>query len=125
MQNSKTHFEQVPVETVLKIATVDISGMTEVSRSAEQGTKEVSDASLARRKGTAMVARFDIFEIENDGSVRWIAVAASFDEAEATAQELAAHAGNGVIILDQVTGRKLIIDPTRRVSGSKQVERPC
>jgi hypothetical protein len=91
MQNSKMHFEQVPVETVLKIATVDISVVVEVARSAEQGKNEVSDAFL--------------------------------DEAEAKAQKLAAHAGNGAVILDQITGRKPVIDPTRRVSGSEQVER--
>jgi hypothetical protein len=69
-----------------------------------------------------MVPSFDIFEIENDGRVRWVTEAVSFEEAKARAQDLAALAENGAVILDQRTGRKLIVESTRQVTGSEARE---
>ena len=57
-----------------------------------------------------MSPNFDIFSIEPDGQVLWKNVAATLDDAKAQAHQLAAQAKQRVVIFDQKTGAKLIVD---------------
>lgn len=57
-----------------------------------------------------MTATFDIFQMEPEGTVRWLEAAKSLEEAKSRVQELAAHTYGGYVILDQKTGNKLLIE---------------
>lgn len=50
MLNSKTHFEQVPIETVMRIAKVDIPEVEEIHTSAEK-IKSLISGKLVRSPG--------------------------------------------------------------------------
>lgn len=67
-----------------------------------------------------MSPNFDIFSIEPNGEVLWKKVAATLDDAKAQAQELAGQAKHRVVIFDQRTGAKLVVDhKTCQGSGLK------
>ena len=67
-----------------------------------------------------MTPNFDIFRIETNGNVCWLKVAATFEDAKTLAHELSSRAPNGLIILDQKTGTRHIIEPPHPANASTQ-----
>lgn len=57
-----------------------------------------------------MTPNFDIFKIESEGNVCWLEAASTIEDAKTKALKLAAQAENGILILDQQTGNKLIVE---------------
>lgn len=55
-----------------------------------------------------MSARFDLFQMEADGGVRWCESAATLEEAKARLQQLAALTPGQYLVLNQGTGAKLV-----------------
>jgi hypothetical protein len=58
-----------------------------------------------------MIAPFDIFEVENAGSVVWRGTAATLEEAKARVGELAAASPGEYFILSQRTGNRIVVGP--------------
>ena len=56
-----------------------------------------------------MIAPFDIFQMEETGSVVWRGTAATMEEAKACVRELAAAAPGEYFILSQRTGNKITV----------------
>ena len=56
-----------------------------------------------------MTLRFDIFQAEIRGTVRWLEAAATLEDAKARVQELAARSSGEFLIYNQETGDKLAI----------------
>jgi hemerythrin superfamily protein len=92
MSKVKTHYEQVPLEVVTK--------------NIEEELRLQNASQTAQGSG---VNRFDIFQIESGGSVRWLETVDSLEEVKARVQELGLLSPREYIILDQQTGNKLVI----------------
>lgn len=56
-----------------------------------------------------MTEPFDIFQTENDGSVRWIGTAATLEDAKTHVQKLSLHAYGEYLVLDHRSGSKVVI----------------
>jgi hypothetical protein len=56
-----------------------------------------------------MTAPFDIFQTESNGSVRWIGSAETLADAKARIQENSLRSPGEYLLLNQLTGRKLVI----------------
>lgn len=56
-----------------------------------------------------MTAPFDIFQVETNGSVRWLASVQTLDDAKARAQEYSVDSPGEYLLLNQATGSKLVI----------------
>ena len=104
MKVSKTHFEQVPVETVKELVEPEI-----VEK--ERTDKAVTDEAQILEEGKTMTATFDIFEVEPDGRVMWRGSAAAFEEAQELARKLSSSGGREHIIFSPKTGKKVVIKP--------------
>ena len=119
---SKTHFEQVPLEIVRKIAIVDekkeTSERAETNKILEEKTKDVPAGSA---KGLqAMNSSFDIFQVEADGRVLWQGSAENMDEGKARVKELQARASAPYMIVSLKNGTRLHIDTDGQ--GLEQVQ---
>jgi hypothetical protein len=55
-----------------------------------------------------MTARFDLFQMEADGGVRWCESAVTLEEARARLQKLATLTPGQYLVLNQGTGDKLV-----------------
>jgi hypothetical protein len=55
-----------------------------------------------------MTPRFDIFQMEPAGEVRWHASAATIDDAKERIQQLAALSPGHYLVLNQTTGTKVV-----------------
>ncbi len=55
-----------------------------------------------------MTARFDLFQMEANGGVRWCESAATLEQAKARLQQLAALTPGQYLVLNQGTGAKLV-----------------
>jgi VanZ family protein len=55
--------------------------------------------------------RFDIFQIDATGDVRWHDSAPSFEDARARVKELAAQFLSKYLVLNQETGSKVVLNP--------------
>jgi hypothetical protein len=58
-----------------------------------------------------MVAPYDIFRIEENGSVTWQEAATTLEEAKARIEVLAVAAPAKYVIQSEVTGRRTVITP--------------
>ncbi|MCU1242277.1 MAG: hypothetical protein JWO71_3003 [Candidatus Acidoferrum typicum] len=93
MSKAKTRYEQVPLEVVRKNVEEELR--------LQGGFEQV--------RGT--LTRLDIFQVESGGGVRWLRTAENIGEAKAHVQDLGLHSPSEYIILDQLTGNKLVIPP--------------
>jgi hypothetical protein len=59
-----------------------------------------------------MVALFDVFEQEPDGSLRWCGAFPDLEAAKDKVRELLASSPGKYLIFNQSTGNKLRIEPT-------------
>jgi hypothetical protein len=57
-----------------------------------------------------MTAPFDIFQSENNGSVRWLGAAKSIADARAHIQKQRANSPGEYFILNQRSGSKLVVE---------------
>ncbi len=62
-----------------------------------------------------MTRPFDIFLVETEG-VRWLQSAVTLEEAKAQVREYAGGAAGEYLLLDQVTGKKIVL----KLDGSMQ-----
>jgi hypothetical protein len=58
-----------------------------------------------------MIAPFDLFRTETDGSVKWLGVCADLDAAKARVMELSVALPGEYFIFSQTTGNRLFIKP--------------
>jgi hypothetical protein len=58
-----------------------------------------------------MIAPFDIFRTENDGTQLWCGTAGTMEEAQSRIGELSVNAPGEYVILSRRTGNKVIIRP--------------
>lgn len=119
----RTHYEQVPLEIVKQIARVDEPDEVTNSMEAKRKTEEVNTAesvadSANEFKFTA--SAFDIFQMEDDGSVLWQELAATMEEAKARVNELQALIPRQFMIVSLRSGEKLIINPDAPCALPKQ-----
>src|SRR4030088_2008723 len=91
MTNPKTHFEQVSLEVVKK------------------NLEEELRLQTATQQKWGSINRFDIFQIESGGSMRWLETLEDMDDAKARIQDLGLLSPGEYIILDQQTGNKLVV----------------
>jgi hypothetical protein len=91
MTKPKTHFEQVSLEVVKK------------------NLEEELRLQTATQQKWGSINRFDIFQIESGGSMRWLETLEDMDDAKARIQDLGLLSPGEYIILDQQTGNKLVI----------------
>ena len=67
-----------------------------------------------------MTARFDLFQMEADGGVRWCESAETIEDSKARIQQLAAQSPGQYLVLTQGTGAKLVftLDSTGAIADS-------
>jgi hypothetical protein len=58
-----------------------------------------------------VIPSFDIFQVEPGGGVRWLAAAASLEDAQARVQQLAAKFAGEYVVVNQKNGSKMIFRP--------------
>ena len=58
-----------------------------------------------------MLAQFDMFRVDEKGALLWCASAETFEDAEATAKNLAQSSKCEYVIFSQSSGNRLIIKP--------------
>jgi hypothetical protein len=63
-----------------------------------------------------MIAPFDLFRTEADGSVKWLGVCADLDAARSRAMELAVKVPAEYFIYSQTSERRLFITPDGQLS---------
>jgi hypothetical protein len=109
----KTHFEQVPLEVVKKIAKVDDPKEIPTRKELEVTPKKNAEAlGGASPDGLqVMNSSFDIFQVEVGGSVLWQGLAASIDEAKQRVKALQADTAVQYMVVSLRTGSKLLINP--------------
>src|ERR1700720_1755323 len=101
----KTHFEQVPLETVRKIVDEQLRRETAAVQH-QESEKKRSAGRTSRDEGRAtaweefMAASFDIFRIEARDSVRWLESAETLEDASARVQELVLRSPGEYVVLD-------------------------
>ena len=64
-----------------------------------------------------MIPAFDIFKVDKDGHLIWCAAATTFEEANSSARALARADKRDYVILNQKTGKQLIIRSTLSDGG--------
>jgi hypothetical protein len=109
----KTHFEQVPLEVVKKIATVDDPKRVPIRKELEVTPKKKAEA-LAGPSPEAlqvMNSSFDIFQVEAGGAVLWQGLAASIEEAKQRVKALQADRAVQYMVVGLRTGSKFLINP--------------
>jgi hypothetical protein len=108
----KTHFEQVPLEIVKKIAEIEPKAVsTPVGRNRKPGDK--TNGPVGKPPTDAlqvMSSSFDIFQLDLDGSVLWRGSAADIEEAKQRVRELQSTAPAQYMVVSLRTGSKLFID---------------
>ena len=100
MLGSRTHFEQVPLESIPK----DIKGEIEQLRKRSPGR----ELGLWKRE-SHVSAPFDIFQTEAGGAALWCGTAGTLEEAETRIGELAAVSPGEYVILNRCTGDRVIV----------------
>jgi hypothetical protein len=109
----KTHFEQVPLEVVKKIAKVDdpkeIPIRTELEVIPKKKAETLGGPSPEGLQ--VMNSSFDIFQVEVGGSVLWQGLAASIEEAKQRVKALQADTAVPYMVVGLRTGSKLLINP--------------
>jgi hypothetical protein len=127
----KTHFEQVPLDVVKKIAEIDQKVVTTpAGRNRKPGEK--TNGAVGKPPTDAlqvMSSSFDIFQLELDGSVLWQGLATDIEEAKQRVKELQATAPAQYMVVSLRSGSKFFVDsdglsgqqsPTARAQISEQ-----
>jgi len=70
-----------------------------------------------------MIAPFDLFRTEADGSVKWLGVCADLDAAKVRVVELSVALPGEYFIFSQTTERRLFIKPDGQVSERENIEK--
>jgi hypothetical protein len=109
----KTHFEQVPLEVVKKIARVDDPKGVPVRKELEVTPKKKAEALAGPSPEglQTMNSSFDIFQVEVGGGVLWQGLAASVEEAKQRVKVLQADTAVPYMVVGLRTGSKLLISP--------------
>jgi hypothetical protein len=110
----RTHYEQVPLEIVKKIARVEEPD--ETTKSAEAGKKPQKEAAAASAADSAnhfkfASSSFDIFQVEDDGNVLWHELCPTLEEAKARVSVLQASLPRRFMIASLKSGDKIFINP--------------
>jgi hypothetical protein len=58
-----------------------------------------------------MIHPYDLFRLEPNGAVLWLAATPTFAEAQAAARQHALKKGGSYMIFDQVTRNRILLDP--------------
>jgi len=108
---TKTHYEQVPLEIVKKIAKVDepqgIAECTQSVKSLEENTIEVSGAASAAGPRITN-SSFDTFLVEPNGCVLRQGLTTTMEEAEQRVKELQLRSPGQYMVVSLKTGSKLV-----------------
>jgi hypothetical protein len=109
----RTHFEQVPLEVVKKLAEID--ERKDAANSTEQNGKPAKETRKALSTPAmdplqVMNSSFDIFQVELDGSFLWQGLAADIEEAKRRVKELQVSMPSQYMVVSLRTGSKLFID---------------
>jgi hypothetical protein len=109
----KTHFEQVPLEVVKKIAKVDDPKGVPIRKELEVTRKKKAEALAAPSPEGLQVmnSSFDIFQVEAGGAVLWQGLAASIEEAKQRVKALQADTAVPYMVVGLRTGSKFLINP--------------
>jgi hypothetical protein len=109
----KTHFEQVPLEVVKKIAKLDHPKETPIRKELEVTPKKTAEplGGPSPEGLQVMNSSFDIFQVEIGGSVLWQGLAASIEEAKQRVKALQADTAVQYLVVGLRTGSKLLINP--------------
>jgi hypothetical protein len=109
----RTHFEQVPLEVVKKLAKIDerkyAANPTEQNGKPVERTREALDTPSTDPL-QVMNSSFDIFQVELDGSFLWQGLAADIEEAKRRVKELQLSMPSQYMVVSLRTGSKLFID---------------
>ncbi|HXN97527.1 MAG TPA: hypothetical protein VN881_00550 [Candidatus Acidoferrales bacterium] len=108
----KTHFEQVPLEIVKKIAKIEPRAAALPPKQHTQLKDKAGKALGATSMDAlqAMNSSFDIFQLELDGSVLWQGLAADIEEAKRRVKELQLSVPAQYMVVSLKTGSRLFID---------------
>jgi hypothetical protein len=108
---TKTHYQQIPLEIVKKIAKVDarqaITDRAEPNTRVHENTIEAPSAASAAGLRIAN-SSFDIFLVEPNGSVLWQGLTATMEEAEQRVKELQLRSPGQYMVVSLKTGSKLL-----------------
>jgi len=109
----QTHFEQVPLEVVKKIAKINDPKEIPIRKELEVTQKKKAEApGEPLPEGLqVMNSSFDIFQVEVGGSVLWQGLAASLEEAKQRVKALQADSAVQYMVVSLRTGSKLLINP--------------
>jgi hypothetical protein len=109
----KTHFEQVPLEVVKRIAKVDDPKEAPIRKELEVTPKKKAETvgGPSPEGLQVMNSSFDIFQVEVGGSVLWQGLAASIEEAKQRVKALQAETAVPYMVVGLRTGSKLLINP--------------
>jgi hypothetical protein len=58
-----------------------------------------------------MIPCFDVFQVEDDGKMLWLEAVATMEEARALVRGLASSGSRDYVILNQITGSKVVFKP--------------
>jgi len=97
---SRTHFEQVPLESIPKDCEREIRQLGQRSPVRELG--------LWKRENRVS-APFDIFQTEAGGAALWCGIAGTLEEAKTHIGELAAVSPGEYVILNRRTGDRVVV----------------
>jgi len=110
----RTHFQQVPLEVVKKIAKVDDPKETPVREELDVTPKERTAESVGEPSPEdlqVMNSSFDIFQVEVAGSVLWQGSSASVEEAKQRVKALQSETPAQYMVVSLRTGSKFLINP--------------
>jgi hypothetical protein len=108
----KTHFEQVPLEVVKRVAKVDDPKETSIRKELDVTPKKRAAESVGGPSPEGlqvMNSSFDIFQMESDGSVLWQGLAPNIEEAKQRVKELQVGSPAQYMVISLRTGGKLFI----------------
>jgi hypothetical protein len=109
----KTHFEQIPLDIVKKIAEIE---PRDAALGLEQNRQPKDKVNKAVAPSTdplqVMNSSFDIFQVESDGGFLWQGLAADIEDAKRRVKELQVSMPSQYMVVSLRTGSKLFIDCT-------------
>jgi plasmid stability protein len=116
---TKKHFERVPLKSLKHIipdTPASPAPPLKKSRSTKVRTTPSARYSAEAERRSFMLAKFDIFRMEQDGGVLWQQSAVSFDEAQSMAQQLASQSSESYFIFDHQTRNRTVVAPPAQIA---------